>query len=213
LQGDDCLVYPFGTAGTLAVDGTDNGSITVYARMMRQITVADTGALPPPVVGPAFVYEDVPVNFNEAETFYPFQGQQSNLYLAKSIVVIDSPGEVTGEYSNPTNLIELDLMYDANTPVVECRAAQNPSISTYGPMNFLIDQRQRYGDLPPGVFVFDFISGTNSMYPNSNVLANLTKFSRMGVRIQYGTAPQTGAKLHLCNLYVRPDFFQATTTG
>ena len=209
LQGADCMAYPFGTGGTLTVDGTKNGTILVYASMARQLTVADTGALPPFVVGPAFIYEDVPVAFVEAETFYPFQGQQSNLLLAKSIVVIDSPGELANEYSNPVNVLEMDLMYDANTPVFENRAAQNPLSSTYGLMNQLVDQRKAIGDQPSGVYVFDFIRGTNANYPNSTVLADLEKFSRMGVRINYAVAPQSGSQLHLLNVYVRPDFFQA----
>ncbi|MHB1669086.1 hypothetical protein [Thiomonas sp.] len=212
LQGADALLYPFQTGGTLTVDGTNSGAITVWALIARQITVSDTGSLPPFVVGPAFIFEDVPLTFQQATTFYPFQGQQANLVLLKSILVIDSPGELAGEFSDPKNLQDISLMYDANTPVVESREAENPNIGTVGPTNFLVDQGKAIGDQPPGVYVFDFSRGTNADYPNSTEYADLQKFSRMGVRLKYAVAPQAGAQLHLLNVYLRPNFYEATVS-
>ncbi len=210
LQGADCMIYPFGTAGTLALDSTA-GTIDVWAHVYKQIDVSDTGALPPFIVGPAFVFEDVPLPFYEAQTFYPFQGQQSNLILVKSIVVIDSPGELANEYSDAVNLEKMDLMYDATTPVFESGNAQNPLLAstTGGLMNQLVDQGEAIGDQPPGVYVYDFARGTNADYPNSQAYLNLEKFSRAGVRITYGAAPKTGAQLHLLNVYLRPNFYEA----
>ena len=209
-QGADAMVYPFGTAGTLTLDSTP-GTIDVWAHVYKQITVTNTGALPPFTVGPAFVYESVPLPFYQAQTFYPFQGQQSNLILVKSIAVIDSPGDVTGEYSSASDLLKMDLMYDATTPVFESGNAQNPLINSTdgGLMNQLVDQGQAIGDQPSGVYVFDFGRGTNADYPNSQAYLNLEKFSRAGLRITYGTAPATGAQLYLLNVYLRPNFYEA----
>ena len=209
-QGADAMVYPFGTAGTLTLDSTP-GTIDVWAHVYKQITVTNTGALPPFTVGPAFVYESVPLPFYQAQTFYPFQGQQSNLILVKSIAVIDSPGDVTGEYSSASDLLKMDLMYDATTPVFESGNAQNPLISSTdgGLMNQLVDQGQAIGDQPSGVYVFDFGRGTNADYPNSQAYLDLEKFSRAGLRITYGTAPATGAQLYLLNVYLRPNFYEA----
>lgn len=209
LSGADCMLNPF-TGGTLTVDAITSGIISVWALIARQVNVSDAGNMPPFIVGPGFIFEDVPVAFAQAEAFYPFQGQQSNLVLLKSIMVIDSPGELANEYSNPANLQEIDLMYDANTPVYESRTAQNPDLATYGPTNWLVDQGQAIGDQPPGVYVFDFSRGTNADYPNSKFYANLQQFSRMGVRLLYGVAPAAGAQIHFCNLYLRNDLYQAT---
>ena len=210
LQGNDALISPFQTVGTLALSGGTPGTVSVWAHVARQVSVADTGALPPFVVGPAFVFEDVPQQFFQAETFYPFQGQQAQLILVKSIVVIDSPGELTGEFSDPKNIVKYDLMYDANTPVYESGQAQNPYFNTTaGLMNWMVDQGEAIGDQPPGMYVHDFSRGTDPEYPNSVVYANLEKFSRMGVRITYAVAPQAGAQIHFLNVYLNPNFYEA----
>lgn len=210
LTGADPFLAPFGTGGTLSVT---SGTVEVHAQVARQITVSDSGPLPGFVVGPAFVFEDVPQAFVEAETFYPFQGQQANLILLKTIAVIDSPGELAQEFSNPTNIARLDLMYDADTPVYEDSAAQEPQPAFAYPANFLVDSGQAIGDQPPGVYVYDWSRGTNANYPNSMWYWNLEKFSRGGLRIRYNVAPQTGAQIHFINVYLRPKFYQAKATA
>lgn len=213
LQGTDPFQNPFGTAGVLALSSTAPGTISVWGSMARQVTVSSNGALPPFVVGSAFVYEDVPQQFLQASTFYTFQGQESALILVKSIVVIDSPGELAGEYSDPKNLATMDLMYDATTSVYDSGDAQNPywNGTVGGLSNWMVNQGRAIGDQPPGVYVFDFGRGTDPEYPNSNRYFNLEQFTKAGLQIKYGVAPATGAQIHFLNQYLVPDFYKALT--
>lgn len=208
LQGDDPFLNPFTSAGTLSL--TTGGTISVWGLLARQVTVASNQALSPFIVGPAYVFEDVPQTFVQGPAFYPFQGQESALILVKSIVVLDSPGELSGEYSDPQNLARMDLMYDANTPVYENSNSQNPYYATNGGLtNWLIDSGQAIGDQPPGVYVFDFGRGTDAAFPNSSVYFNLEQFTKAGLRIHYAVAPKAGAQIHFLNQYVVPNFFKA----
>lgn len=213
LQGSDPLQSPFGTAGTLAVDGTDNGVITVWGHMLRQNTVMDSLPLPPPVVGAGFYIQEVTAELLQGPSFYPFQGQQAEMALVKSVAVIDNPGDVSSSvgYSNPANVLAIDLMYDQATEVTKYGPVENPYF-TGGPgglSNFLVDQRERYGDLPPGVYVFDWSAGTNASYPNRYKYANLNQFSRMGLRVSLAAAPAAGASLRYYNIYLKENLYVA----
>lgn len=210
LQGADCLISPFGTAGTLALSGSTPGTITIWAEMARQVSVASNGSLNPFVVGTAFVFEDVPQVFQTGPSFYTFQGQDSALILVKSIVVIDSPGELVNEYSDPSNLIRMDLMYDQQSPVFLNQASTTPFFGASGGLaNWMVDSGQAIGDQPPGVYVFDFGRGTDADYPNSSVYMNLEQFSKAGLTIQYAVAPQTASNIHFLNQYLVPNFYKA----
>lgn len=210
LQGTDCLLNPFGTAGTLALSSTAPGTVSVWAHMARQVSVTATGSLPPFIVASAFVLEDVAQAFSQGPAFYPFQGQEANLILVKSIAVIDSPGELAGEYSNPANLTRLDLMYDQMTPVYTSQQENQPFFGASGGLsNWMVDQGKAIGDQPPGVLVYDFGRGTDPKYPNSNAYFNLDQFSKAGLFITYAVAPAAGAQIHFFNQYLIPDFFQA----
>ena len=211
LQGADCLISPFGAAGTLALSGTAPGTISVYGSMARQVSVVANGSLPPFVVSSAFVYQDVPQAFvSQESSFYPFQGQDSALILVKSIVVIDNPGDITGEYSDPAKIVRMDLMYDAQTPVYQSTNAQNPFFGASGGLsNWMVDQGKAIGDQPPGVYVFDFGRGTDAFYPNSNKYFNLEQFTKGGIQLEYSQAPNAGARIHFCNQYLVPDFYKA----
>lgn len=213
LQGADCMVNPFGTAGTLALSGTSPGTVSVWGHFNRQLSVVNNGALPPFIVGPAFTYQDVTTQFYQAKTFYPFQGQMAEETLVKCIMVIDSPGELANEYSDPGNLVSLRLMYDQNTPVYEATTSQTPYFNgtTGGLANWMVDQGQAIGDQPPGVYVFDFGRGTDPKYPNSSGYANLKQFKNMGVELQYAVAPQAGSLIHFLNQYAVPNFYQGIT--
>lgn len=215
LQGTDPFVSPFGSVGTLALSGTTPGTISVWASIARQLSVTGNGALPPFIVGSAFVYEDVPQPFSQGPTFYTFQGQESALTLVKSIVVIDNPGELANEYSDPSNLAQMDLMYDQSSAVYENGDAQNPywnAGGTGGLLNWMLNQGKAIGDQPPGVYVFDFGRGTDADYPNSAAYFNLDQFTKAGLRIKYATAPATGATIHFLNQYLVPGFYKALSS-
>lgn len=212
LQGTDALLYPFTTAGTLAVSATTPGIVSVWARLARLTSVAQTGSLPPFVVGPAFIVEDVPQQLQQGPTFYPFQGQQAQDTLVKSLVIVDNPTDLAGEFSDPSKVSRLDLMYDAQTAVWESSAAENPYFPTGytgGPSNQLVDIGQRSGDQPPGLWLYDWGRGTDADYPNSVTYMDLDKFSRAGVRLQLTAAPNPGALIHFINVYLKSDFFVA----
>lgn len=205
LSGTDAYRYPANvTAPATLTLGT--GVVEVFARVLTQTTVFTTTPLAAPIAGPAFVYEENPYNLQStAPTFYTFQGQSAESKLVKAIIIVNNPGEVAGEFSTATAVSELDLYYDASKEVWRSSTAENP----FSVANFLADQRAKYGDLPPGVFVFDWSAGTDPEYPNNHGYLDLNIYKNAGFRLTYGNAIQTGAQVIVLPLFLNPTLYEA----
>jgi hypothetical protein len=186
--------------------------VQVYAEMAKFRDMVSTAPLPEFIAGPAFVVQEntYPI-LNTEENFYAFQGQTANLTLVKSIVVIRSPGEVYGEFANNASIERIRLMYDKTQEAVSWTQENNPSGNSLPLPMFFVDQRQRYGDLPPGVLVFDFASGTDAEYPNAHNYIDLETFKNAGIALQYSPASglQSESQVTFINVYLNPTFYTA----
>ena len=210
LAGADAATFPFyvATAGGTATLGT-GGTVLVEGHMATFKTVYETEALPPFTAGVGYQLIENTVNLDTSTDFFAtFQGQSTNVKLVKSIVVVNDIGAVAGQFGDPTQIQRLELWYDSQTRATENEQMNNPPNSFI--MNFMVDQRKKFGDLPPNVFVFDWSAGTDPEYPNSYGYLDLTLFKNAGIMISRNGSWQTGAQLTFCNLYLNPTLYKAS---
>jgi len=214
LAGTDALRYPFyavnGATVTLGqnAQGT-TGSIVVMGHVATYKTVFQTEALPSFIAGVGYqLIENAQSLDTTTDFFATFQGQSTNVKLVKSLVVVNNPGQLTGQFSDPTTITKLDLMYDKENYVTENGERNNPPGQPI--LNFMADQRELYGDLPPGVFVFDWSAGTDPEYPNNYGYLDLTLFKNAGILLSSSvSAWEPGAQVVFANMYLNPTLYTA----
>ncbi|MHB1701493.1 MAG: hypothetical protein ACYCSN_15445 [Acidobacteriaceae bacterium] len=183
-----------------------SGQISVWGHVATQTDVMSTSALPPFIVGPAFlVQENATTIAGSTSAFYPFQGQSAQTKLVKAMVIVNNPGEVAGYFCNNDNMVELSLMYDGSKKAVESTVAENP----FAIANWLVDQRKLYGDQPPGVFFFDWSAGTDPEYPNDYGYLDLTVYKNAGVKVQYSGTLGTNPQVIIVPVYLNPTLYEA----
>lgn len=220
LAGSDPAVYPVYATGTGAASlGGSTGKIEVFCHFLTGLTPSGSSPTTPDgIVGtPTFgagieIRErvvDLPNGVALEDYFQKFQEGTGQKELLKSIWILDNPGEVAGQFAKNENFTRADLMYDSESVAVEYSKINNPS--SFGwIVNKFYEQRQMYGDLEPGVLVYDFLSGTDPRYPNNfKAHFNLLQKPDAGVRISYTGTMQTGAKLRIVNLYGRTNLYTA----
>lgn len=218
ISGADAYAFPFNSEGGSTVSivpptTSQQNVVAVFAEMARFKSMVGTANLPQFIAGPAFVIEENTYALQSTdESFFTFQGQSANSSLVKSIVVIRSPGETYGEFANNDSLQRLELMYDRTQRAVSWTQTNNPNGNEVPLPMFFIAQREKYGDLPPGVLVFDFASGTDPSYPNSHDYIDLDVFKNAGINIQYSPASgslEPNSQLTFINIYLNPTFYVA----
>lgn len=214
LTGTDALRYPFySVAGATASVGTNSsggtGTVVVMGHLATFKTVTSTASLPVFNAGVGYqIIENSQTIDTQTDFFSTFQGQSTNVKLVKSILIVNNPGEVAGQFGDPTNIQKLDLMYDEQNVAQESGFRNNPDGTFI--RNFLVDQRQRFGDLPPNMFVFDWSAGTDAEYPNSYGYLDLSLFKNAGTMITRSNAWQSGAQVIYGNVYLNPTLYIAT---
>lgn len=221
LSGSDATLYPLQSGGTgvatLGTAGPNSGPglVSVWAEVPNLRVPFATDALPPFQVGPGFRVEEVDVAFVADRTFYKFQGDSANKTLVKSIIVINNPGELAGEFSNAAvNLTKFNLQYDSQKVLELHNSNTDPTnYNTFSVdaqlKNLMVDQRQAIGDQPNGVYVIDFSRGTNADYPNSEGYLDLETFQNAGVEMEYGGTIESGAQVKMFNVYLDESLYTA----
>ena len=212
LTGADASAYPFYSAEGATIALTDTpGSFAVEAYTATQNEVMSNRALAPFDVSSGFVIEEniYPLTATQRQ-FFTFQGQSSNLWLVKTLMVINNPGEVTGGLSKAENLTYMALRYNKSKDIVVWDAENSPPGHPVPLANKLIDQGEMYGDLNSGVYVFDWASGTDPAYPNRHGYFDLGALRDGGISFSY--TPTSGtlspeAEVQFYNMYLVPDLF------
>lgn len=216
LAGDDATAYPFYEANGATIslgdaNGNNPGYFAVEALTATQNEVMSNKALAPFEVSSGFVIEEniYPLTAKNRQ-FFTFQGQASNLWLVKSIMVINNPGEVAGEAANNANLTYMALRYNKSKDIVVWDSENSPQNAPIPLTELFIDQGETYGDLPPGVVVFDWASGTDPEYPNRHGYFDLGALRDGGVSLSYNPSSGTlspDAEVQFYNMYLVPDLF------
>ena len=214
----DHLAFPINPSATSVVTlgNTGKGYVRCYAQLDLLRTVFSSEALPPYEVGSGFRFEQNTVDLLKGNNYYTFQGDAGNEVLLKTVMIVNDPGSLAGEFSNLTaNAIKMDLKYDSQNPIVEHNEDTDPGsdgyFGTQEPYlkNFFIDQRQKFGDQPNGIAIFDWSAGTNANYPNSYGYLNIKKFNKAGIQLNYNATPNAGATITFANIYLDPKLYTA----
>ena len=210
LTGDDATLYPFysTSGGTATLASSSPGTFSVSMLTATQNEVMSNKALPPFEVSSGFVVEEnvYPLTATQRQ-FFTFQGQASNLWLTKSIVVINNPGQVAGAYSQNADLSYLALRYNKSKDIVVWNS-ENMSPGSPVPLDmFFIDQGEMYGDLPDGVLVFDWMAGTDPEYPNRHGYFDIGALRDAGIAFSTNATLKTGAEICFYNIYLVPDLY------
>jgi hypothetical protein len=225
LAGSDALIYPVYTTGDATVTlgtnaGGGTGTIEVFAYTLVGLTPAgSTPETPLGIVGqPAFSsgieIRQRTIELNPGTSledyFVKFQSGTAQKEILKSIVILDNPGEVNGQLAVNENFTRADLMWDADSVAVGWNKANNPQ-SMGWIANKFIEQREMYGDLEPGILVYDFLSGTDPEYPNNfTAHLNLSQKPDAGVMLSYAGTINTGAVIRIVNMYGRQNLYTAS---
>lgn len=212
LTGADATAYPFYAANgaTIALSATP-GYFAVQALAATQNEVMSNKALAPFDVSSGFVIEEnIYPLVAQKRQFFTFQGQSSNLWLVKTIMCINNPGEVPGGLSKAENLTYLALRYNKSKDIVVWDDENNSQGAPIPLANFLVDQGDAYGDLTSGVYVFDWASGTDPEYPNRHGYFDLGALRDGGISLSYTPASgalEPEAEVQFYNMYLVPDLF------
>ena len=220
LAGTDPVLFPFYTTGAGAVTLTGaTGVVEAFVLTMTGISPAGSSSATPngvvgtPAFGSGIEIRERSIVLQTGESlsdyFVRFQEGTGQKELLKSIIILDNPGQVNGEYSVNTDFTKVDLMFDADQPAVEYNSKNNSQKAAFVD-NFFIDQRKMYGDLPGGVLVFDFLSGTDPRFPNNyHAHFNLSQKPDAGVLLSYTGSMNSGARVRVLNMYGRTNLYTA----
>ncbi len=222
LSNTDPLKAPVYVTGDATYDLTSgqSGTVDIYAQTTTGLSpVGNTPNTPDSVVGTPIYGAGIMITErvlypNTAATledyFVAFQEGSAEKDLLKAIVVLDNPGEVVGQYAENREITRADLMFDSRQVAVSINNSNNTKGLGWID-NFFTDQRLKYGDLPPGVLVYDFLAGTDPAYPNDLVGAfNLAQKPSAGVTLSYTGTLKAGASIHVVGMFGRANLYTAT---